>query len=329
MQRSARWIPRTWPDPERERIARVDSTARRASLRAAPRPNTFLIGSMKSGTTYLSALLAAHPAVFMSSPKEPCYFVDPKVLRKAWPYMWASGLWQSEERYLALFASARSADIIAEASTVYTQAPLFARVPERILEFNPQARFIYILRDPIERTISHYWHRVRWWGERRPLLEAIRTDPQYTSVSDYAKQLETYLEHVSRSQIYVLTFESLISDPYELSRLYAWLGINPTFRPEVDSSSRNSSPEIVEQARGLGWLDRVRKSRSYSRVARRIPRPVRKLGVRLAVRAVRPAEAPLAQLRDYLRPIQLAQTARLGELLNRSFPEWTTLYGSD
>ena len=44
----------------------------------SPRPNLFLIGSMKSGTSYLSELLGAHPAVFMSSEKEPTYFVDPR-----------------------------------------------------------------------------------------------------------------------------------------------------------------------------------------------------------------------------------------------------------
>lgn len=281
---------------------------------------------MKSGTTYLSELLGAHPAVFMSSPKEPCYFVDPKPLRKVWPYMWESGFWRSPERYLSLFAGAGSAAVIAEASTVYTQAPLFAGVPERILDFNPDARFIYVLRDPIERTISHYWHRVRWWGERRPLMDALREDPQYTDVSDYARQLDVYLEHVPWRRIYTLTFEALVSDAFELSRLYAWLGIDPDFTPHVDRSWMNASPDVVEQARGLGWLDRIRKSARYNRFGHRLPRTLRKLGVQLAVRAVRPAEVSLAQVYEYLRPIQLPQVARLSALLNRSFPEWTTLY---
>jgi hypothetical protein len=329
MQRSARWTPAADPYPERSLPGSAGAAARGVRAAPAPRPNTFLIGSMKSGTTYLSELLGSHPAVYMSSPKEPCHFVDARILRKVWPYMWQSGYWRSTERYLSLFAGASSVNVIAEASTVYTQAPLFARVPERILEFNPDAKFIYILRDPLERTISHYWHRVRWWGERRSLPEAIRCEPQYTDVSDYARQLDAYLEHVPWRRIYILTFEALISDPFELSRLYSWLGIDPVFSPEVDTSWMNSSPEVVEQARGLGWLDRIRKSERYNRVGHRIPRPLRKLGVRLAVRPVRPAEAPLAQVRAYLRPIQQAQTARLSRLLNRSFPEWTTLYGSD
>ena len=54
--------------------------------------------------------------------------------------------------------------------TNYTKQPLVKGVPEKIRKFNPESRLIYIMRDPIQRTISHYWHRVRWEGEWRPIL---------------------------------------------------------------------------------------------------------------------------------------------------------------
>jgi hypothetical protein len=296
---------------------------------SARRPNLFLLGAMKSGTTYLSGLLGAHPEVFVCSPREPCHFVDQKVLRRAWPEMWEQGYWRSEDRYLGLFATAGEAKVIADASSAYSKAPMFAQVPERILNFNPQARFIYIMRDPVERAISHYWHRVRWWGERRSMLSAIRSDPQYVDVSYYALQLSAYLRHVSRSRVYVLTHEALLADPDEqLARVYVWLGVASSFRPPSIGVPTNVRPELLDQVRGVGLLEIVRRAAWYGSLAPRLPRAARKLGSKLAVRSVRPADVPDAEVRDYLREVQLPQTNELSRMLNRTFPEWNTLYAA-
>lgn len=293
-----------------------------------PRPNLFLVGAMKSGTTWLSQLLAAHPAVFISSPKEPTHFVDPQVLRRVWPYMWRQGYCSSEQRYLDLFATAGNATILAEASTAYSQVPIYGGVPQRILAFNPQARFLYIMRDPVERTVSHYWHRVRAAREHRPMLAAIRSEPQYTDVSHYARQLGEYLQHVRRERIYVLTLEELLADPPgQLQQLHRWLGIDPHVQvPQLPAS--NTRPETLEQVRGFGILDRFRHISRYRRAAPYVPRVLRELGVRLAVRSVRPAEVDDRAARDYLRSLQRPQTEELGRLLGRAFPDWTTLYAA-
>jgi len=293
----------------------------------ALRPNTFLVGSMKSGTTYLSELLAMHTEVFMSSPREPCHFADPKVLRQVWPEMWRRGYWRGTGRYFGLFANAGDAKIIAEGSPVYSQAPLFRHVPERILEMCPDAKFIYIMRDPVERTISHYWHRVQWWGERRRPVEALLEDPHYLSTSDYAYQLRTYLRHVPRERVYVLTLEELVADPLtQLRALFGWLGVDPTFQPALHGAFTNPTPATVEQARGFGLLNRMRKSPVYARIGARVPARMRKLARRLAVREVRTADVPRESVEAYLRPIQLRQTSELSELLGRQFPQWTTLF---
>jgi hypothetical protein len=294
---------------------------------SSPRPNLFLIGSMKSGTTYLSELLAQHPAIFMSTPKEPCHFVDGRALRREWPNMWRRGFWRSADRYLSLFADAGEAPVIGEASTLYSHAPIVTGVPERILAFNPHARFIYLLRDPVDRSISHYWHSVTWWGERRAMLTAMRCDPRYTHVSHYSRQLQEYLRHVGMNRIHVLTYEALLADPIgQLSDIYAWLGVNPTFRAPGVGIASNSRALTVYQVRGWGLLEKFRRSSLYQSVARHVPAVARRVGYKLAVRGVRPAEVPIDAVQAYLRSQQLRQTEELGELLQRTFPEWRTLY---
>jgi hypothetical protein len=294
------------------------------------KPNLFLVGAMKSATTYVSDLLREHPAVFMSSPKEPCHFVDGSVLRKAWPHMWGLGYWRSVDRYLELFAGAGDAQLIGEASTTYSQAPMFSGVPERILEFSPEARFIYVMRDPVERTISHYWHRVRFWGERRSLDTAVRIDPQYVDTSHYAMQLGMYLRHAPRERIYVVTYEALLADPARQVRdIYTWLGVDPAYRPSSLNIPTNVMPAVVEQVRGGGVLDHFRRGRLYAKFDRYVPRVIRRLGSQLAVRRVTPAEVPVNAVKDYLRSVQRHQVNELCSLLNRTFPEWRTFHGTD
>lgn len=284
---------------------------------------------MKCATTYLSELLGAHPEVFMSSPKEPCHFVDPHVLRHVWPEMWRNRYWASEERYLALFARAGNASVIGEASVFYSQEPLFADVPQRIVGFNKDARFIYIMRDPVERTISHYWHRVRWWGEHRSMLRAIRSDPQYRDISNYARQLRAYLRYVPSERIYVLTCEALAADPaQQLRALYAWLGVDPRFQPRSLGVPVNVTPEVVQRPREFGLLQHLQRTATYVRIAPLLPLGLRRAASKLASRPVNLGDVSTSAVQDYLRPRQQRETEELAALLNRSFPEWRTLYGA-
>jgi hypothetical protein len=177
------------------------------------KPNLFLIGAMKAGTSYLRKLLNAHPDIYMCEPDEPSYFVDPRHLKTVYPETWERGLWRREERYLDLFLPAGDVSILGEASSSYTKLPLAPGVSERIAAFNPEARFIYLLRDAVERAISHYWHMVRHHAEHRTLAEAVRRDPQFLAVSDDSMQLRPFLERFGRERVTVLVHEQLVADP--------------------------------------------------------------------------------------------------------------------
>jgi len=283
---------------------------------------------MKSGTSSLHAWLGTHPDIFMCEPKEPCYFVDRKDLD--WPFLERLGLWRGEQFYLDLFRDAGSATIVGESSTLYTKAPRIRGVASRIAKFNPDARLIYVMRDPVERTVSHYWHMVRHHGERRRLERAIREDPEYCDVSHYALQLKDYCDVFETSQILTLTFEELVRDTVQImQRVFRWLGVDPTFVPPNRFVSANVTPPVVTQVRGRGLLNRFRYSPLWCAVGSRVPAAVRRFGRSLSERTVdRDRQIPSTVL-NWLRPIQREQTESLEKLLNRDFREWTTLYADD
>lgn len=295
------------------------------------KPNLFVLGAMKSGTKYLSTMLNSHPSIFFCYPEEPSYFVDPEQLRMIWPYMWERGYWKNEREYLQLFASAGEAMVIGEASTNYSKLPFISGVPQRIKNFCPDAKFIYVMRDPVERTISHYWHMVRYHSEYRSMLRAIRTDTQYTDVSHYALQLTAYFDIFGTDRIKILTYEELTSNPLSTIRsLFEWLGVDPLFVPTAINNKVNTTPDVLEKARGLRLLQKFRQPQFWGVIRPYVPSTLKTfLHTRIAVKIVNRSSVDLTEVLKCLRPIQIAQTEELTRLVGRGFPEWTTLYGGD
>lgn len=310
------------PSPERH-------TARPANAAAMRKPNLFVIGAMKSGTTFLSRLLDSHPSIFMAQPEEPSYFVPQQQLRKLWPYMWDQGLWRSEENYLALFRPGEGAMILGEASTNYSKLPLIAGVPERIGRFTEDAKFVYVMRDPVERTISHYWHMVRFHGEHRPMQAAVMADQQLREVSHYAAQLASYIAVFGRDRVFTLTYEELTRQTgTTMRRLYGWLGADPEVGlRSLVAEAENVTPKIIEQATFFGMAQKLRQTRPMRVITPLIPRVVRRAAKRVTTVRRHRLSADTEAVIRFLRPIQRQQTQELTAMLGRAFPEWTTLYG--
>jgi hypothetical protein len=290
------------------------------------RPSLFIIGAMKAGTTSLHAYLNAHPSIFMCEPKEPCYFVHPSQLN--WPNMKKLKLWGNEDRYLELFASAGDATILGESSTLYAKLPHITDIPERIFQFNPDARFIYIMRDPIERTLSHYWHEVRQGQESQSLLTAIQNNPLYQDVSNYPLQLKPFQEQFGAEKILTLTSEALTLDPQaSVRQVFQWLGVDAEFIPPNLGRKEHVSPKQFYQK---GTFFRLRYTWPLSAIADRLPKSIRHQGKKMGVREIDRADShdKRPKVIEYLRPIQQQQTLELQALLGREFPEWKTLWGS-
>ncbi len=193
------------------------------------KPNLFLVGSMKSGTTSLHRYLNTHPEIFMSAdPKEPTYFLDREQLLDVLPGLEKRGIWRSVDAYLELFEDAGSCPVVGEASANYARLNRVRGVPGRVAEFNPGASILFIARDPVERTVSHYWYMVRFFGERRGMMEAISSEPDYTDTSYYAMQIKAWLEFFPMERFHFITMEELRDAPRQTMRgVFEWLGVDP------------------------------------------------------------------------------------------------------
>lgn len=200
-------------------------------------PNLFLVGVGKGGTSSLWHYLAQHPDIHMSTLKEPHFFSDAR------PTLFAGV--KEESAYLELFAGARNEPVLGEASVSYFWDP---DSPHRIARACPDAKILVILRHPIERAYSHYWHAVRNGRERRSFATAVDQElagqvpaggEPYVARSLYCEPLERYLG-VFGGNVYVLFFEDLIHDPArELRSLFEFIGVEPGPATALPPAARN------------------------------------------------------------------------------------------
>jgi hypothetical protein len=116
---------------------------------------------------------------------------------------------RTEEQYLALFEEADGQKAIGEASPIYLDSP---GVAKRIASFDPEAKIIVSLRDPIARAVSGYQMWVRSGKEQRSPNLALRPGERWVEGSMYAPKLETYYEYFPHENIKVILFEDLVKD---------------------------------------------------------------------------------------------------------------------
>jgi sulfotransferase family protein len=266
-------------------------------------PDFLVIGAMKAGTTSLYHYLAAHPEIFMASVKELDFFVAGA--------NWRRGLsW-----YARQFDTAGDATVAGEASTAYTKDPIVPGVPGRIAAVLPSCRFVYVVRDPIDRIRSHYEHRVAIGTERAPIERAVLDDPVYVTCSRYADQIERYLEEFDRDRLFLLTAERLRADrAAALREVFTFLGVDPDVVPAtIDTeyyrtTGRARFPPIVGALRHALKEHVPAAKRAKELVDSTLPRLVRSRGSGRA-----PANARVV-IPDETR---VALTARLQDDLDR------------
>jgi hypothetical protein len=272
-------------------------------------PNFVVIGAMKAGTVSLGHYLDEHPHVFLGRGgrfNEPNYFIA----EQNWP--------RGRGWYESLFDRAGGAAAIGECSPSYTWAHVYRGVPERMAQVLPEARLVYVVRDPVARMQSMYMHQVSAGRERRR-AEVALLDDRYLGPSRYGFQLAAFLDHFDRSQVLVIASEELRDRPCEaLSAVFGHLAVDPA---AVDLDERRqdhrSIDKPVPRLHDLEWLPR-RQVKLHPRW-----RPDQRTGLARLVttRRARVEDSAISQeLRERLAGRLAPDLRRLEDLLGYEIP---------
>ncbi|MFO1395195.1 MAG: sulfotransferase [Steroidobacteraceae bacterium] len=237
---------------------RVELSLRQRDRRALP--GAVILGAQKCGTSSLQGYLVQHPQVIAPLRKEVHYF-DLNFER-------------GESWYRAHFGREGEPGLNLDASPYYLYHPA---VPARLHAAMPHAKLIVLLRDPVKRAYSHYWHERDKGRESLSFEDAIAAEPgrigddearlatgalvasrehqlhSYLARGRYAEQLERWFALFPREQVLVLRFEDFVRAPLPgLNQTLAFLGLPPV--SEVDLEARNTRrypPMADETAAGL------------------------------------------------------------------------------
>lgn len=177
--------------------------------------NFIIIGAGKCGTTTLATILASHPEVSFSKVKEPRFFCTSPD--------WRKGL----SEYEKLFDG--NGKVYGEASTTYTCLPTFnMEIWNDIYEYNSNMKFIYMIRNPIDRIISHYMHAFQRGYTNLSIEEAIKKIPIFMDCTRYYTQISPFIEKFGRQSVLIILFEDFMQDRATQLRVVSeFLDIDP------------------------------------------------------------------------------------------------------
>jgi ribosomal protein S17E len=297
------------------------------------KPNFFIVGAPKCGTTAMYTYLKQHPDIFMPEAKEPCFFGKdltyriPRITRR---------------QYLDLFRKAGSERAVGEASTSY----LYSREAAReIYDFNPLSRIIIMLRNPVDVLYSYHSQLLYLGSEEiqdfEHALEAEKDRKQgrriprgsrslfsllYKERVRFTEQVGRYLEVFGQENVHVILFDEFIGDTARIFReTLEFLGVDGKFKTRfgiVNPNTRVKSRLFRNVIRG--YPTRL--------IARHLlPAKIRKKGFDLLSRwnTVIDDRPPLdSLLRKRLEQEFAPEVISLSELIGRDLRHWLAETGS-
>jgi len=197
-----------------------------------------IIGAMKAGTTSLFGMLSQHPQIVPSKVKEPQFFMHDH---------------NGDLHNQPTFASYRELwpetitikdPVLLEASTGYTKLPSKPGVAQRIFEAGLRPKFIYCVRNPIDRIESQYNFSMgfKWFEPSEPISAA-----KYFSYSMYFTQLSPYIRLFGADSIQIVDFDAIQSNPYDTCQeLARFLNVSGDFS-DITTTAGNVTPPITKR----------------------------------------------------------------------------------
>ncbi|RLB84648.1 MAG: sulfotransferase [Deltaproteobacteria bacterium] len=223
----------------------------------AKKPNLFIVGNPKSGTTALYNFLRQHPEIYMSEKKEP-HFFSTDLIKESDDFHGENNIHfktRTIDDYMALFQKAHE-KIRGEASTGYLKS---LTAPLAIHRFNPQSKIIIILRNPIDFAYSAYKDSLETCGEYlKTFREAILAEPDrkqgkklsprtrspsifyYSELVKYTEQVKAYVDLFGENKVKIIIFEDFKTDNNKIyHEVLSFLGVDTNFRVEFRGINKN------------------------------------------------------------------------------------------
>jgi hypothetical protein len=302
------------------------------------KPNLFIAGAPKCGTTSLYHYLAQHPDVFMPPVKEPRYFgEDLRAMRRI----------TNLDDYLACFSGASHETWIGDASPY----SLFSKTAAKeITVLSPEARVIVVLREPVSMIRSLYRHNVRQQTEpARSLAAAMRLVPDrvlgfesldragkpckspallYQEVARFSGQVERCLDVFGGDRVHVILFEDLAENALAVYRqICRYLQMDDSFTPEFGVHNQGGRVRIRALARFLRKPPRAALVLGKALAPRALRRGLHRLASRIAFDVSKESHQEEAIAPEFI-PALDDDVQRLERLIGRDLSRWRGVLAS-
>lgn len=205
-------------------------------------PDFLIIGAMKSGSSSIAVHCSKHKEIAI--PKREVHFFDQEV-----NYQKGIDWYDKELKNHATF----NTKTFGEKTPAYMYYESCASL---IKKMNPNLKLVWIFRNPIERSYSHYWHAVKKGNEKLSFEKAIQKEiKDYNSVGefnrylergDYQKFIKIYLKYFSEDQMHFIKFEDFKDKPIEiLNKLFDFLEVDSNnFKFQNKISNKTNLPKF-------------------------------------------------------------------------------------